>query len=110
MITKSHLYALSLAIASAATLPAETLQPTFEPGQDPKPRMAVWRLVEALSDEFAGDQIDHTKWQDEPVANRWGSHLCPSLETLRLKLRSVVPAYRRIAFALSTRSHDFGFI
>jgi hypothetical protein len=46
-------------------------QPTFAPGQDPKPTDMVWQKVEQLSDEFEGTALDHGKWQDEPVGNGW---------------------------------------
>jgi len=46
-------------------------QPTFVPGQDPKPNNMVWQKVEQLSDEFEGIALDHSKWQDEPVGNGW---------------------------------------
>lgn len=72
MIINSRLHAVCLIIASTAILPAETLQPTFEPGQDPKPSTAIWRPVENLSDEFIGDTLDYSKWQDEPVGHGWG--------------------------------------
>lgn len=47
-------------------------QPTFVPGEDPRPAGKVWRPVAALSDEFEGDALDATKWQSEPVGNGWG--------------------------------------
>lgn len=50
---------------------AEELQPHFQPGQDPKPAEQKWVPVENMSDEFDGDTLDHSKWQDEPVGNGW---------------------------------------
>lgn len=47
-------------------------QPCFQTGQDPKPAAQAWLPVEELSDDFAGNSLDRTKWQDEPVANGWG--------------------------------------
>lgn len=47
-------------------------QPTFLPGEDPKPAGNVWKQVPLLSDEFDGTSLDITKWQSEPVGNGWG--------------------------------------
>ena len=46
-------------------------QPTFLPGEDPKPAGKVWKQVPLLSDEFDGAALDATKWQSEPVGNGW---------------------------------------
>lgn len=71
----------SLAIVSAWTLIAVSVQafaaepptgPTFAEGQDPAPAGTRWVPVEAMSDEFDGVEIDHTKWQTEPLSNGWG--------------------------------------
>lgn len=46
-------------------------QPFFIAGQDPKPSGKVRRQVSNLSDEFEGNRLDTTKWQDEPIGNGW---------------------------------------
>lgn len=46
-------------------------QPFFLKGQDPAPDGQAWEPIEQLSDEFEGDALDRTKWQDEPVGNGW---------------------------------------
>lgn len=46
-------------------------QPTFLPGEDPKPAGKVWKRVSQLSDEFNGTSLDTSKWQGEPVGNGW---------------------------------------
>ena len=38
--------------------------PTFNGGQDPKPKAKKWVLVEQLSDEFEGDTLDESKWKN----------------------------------------------
>lgn len=58
-------------VAPAAAM-ASGLSPCFLPGADPRPADQDWCQVENLSDEFDGKSLDHTKWQDEPVANGWG--------------------------------------
>lgn len=45
--------------------------PTFISGVDPCPKGMKWERVEPLSDEFAGDSVDRSKWQIEPVASGW---------------------------------------
>ncbi len=42
----------------------EPLRPSFQTGDDPKPSHAQWQLVEALSDEFAGNSLDLSKWRN----------------------------------------------
>ncbi|SHK67965.1 hypothetical protein SAMN04488028_10799 [Reichenbachiella agariperforans] len=59
------IYSLSLAIVSNA-------QPTFLPGEDPKPADSKWVKVKPLSDEFEGKKVNTKKWQIEPKANGWG--------------------------------------
>ncbi|WP_297086695.1 hypothetical protein [uncultured Draconibacterium sp.] len=46
-------------------------QPTFKPGQDPKPESKKWVAVNYLSDEFEGQIPDLEKWQIEPIGNDW---------------------------------------
>lgn len=38
-------------------------RPYFKKGQEPKLTNQKWELVENMSDEFEGDNIDHEKWQ-----------------------------------------------
>ena len=45
--------------------------PFFSEGEDPRPEGKNWVRVEALSDEFDGTELDHSKWQDEPMENDW---------------------------------------
>lgn len=45
------------------TSPDEQLQPTFAEGVDPKPEGMKWQLVESMSDEFEGAEINKDKWQ-----------------------------------------------
>lgn len=37
--------------------------PFFKAGEDPKPKNENWVLVEEMSDEFGGNNIDEDKWQ-----------------------------------------------
>lgn len=46
-------------------------QPVFKPGQDPKPRDRIWQLVDSLSDEFNGNDLDEARWQCEPIGQGW---------------------------------------
>ncbi|MEM1026945.1 MAG: glycosyl hydrolase [Planctomycetota bacterium] len=46
-------------------------QPTFLPGEDPRPDGTAWKPVELLSDEFEADTVDLHKWQIEPKAGPW---------------------------------------
>lgn len=46
-------------------------QPTFKPGNDPKPQGQKWVKVEQLYDDFESDQVDLSKWQVDPVGNDW---------------------------------------
>ncbi|MEO0797137.1 MAG: glycosyl hydrolase [Verrucomicrobiota bacterium] len=57
-----------LAILGTATLWGQS-GPTFSEGEDPSPETKTWELVEKMSDEFDGDQIDLEKWQLDPVGN-----------------------------------------
>ena len=65
---KTPFLTLLLASCLAAVV---TAQPTFLPGGDPKQAGKVWKSVALLSDEFDGDALDRTKWQDDPTANGW---------------------------------------
>lgn len=38
--------------------------PTFNTGQDPKPTGENWHLIDDLSDEFDGIELDETKWEN----------------------------------------------
>ncbi|MEO0471923.1 MAG: family 16 glycosylhydrolase, partial [Bacteroidota bacterium] len=40
-------------------------QPTFNPGQDPKPAGKKWQKIENMSDEFSGSSLNTTKWDDQ---------------------------------------------
>ncbi len=46
-------------------------KPTFNLGEDPKPKQKVWEKVDNMSDEFNGDYLNTAKWQKEPVGNSW---------------------------------------
>lgn len=54
-----------------AVVGVASAQPTFLQGEDPKPTGKAWKQVPLLSDEFAGDTLDRTKWQDDPTASGW---------------------------------------
>lgn len=45
--------------------------PFFLVGEDPKPANKTWYKVDKMSDEFNGNKLDSSKWQDEPRANGW---------------------------------------
>jgi|GEM_PF-791549 len=40
-------------------------QPTFDPGQDPKPFGKKWEKLDIMSDEFSGSNLNTTKWDDQ---------------------------------------------
>lgn len=46
-------------------------QPTFMPGNDPKPEGKSWGAVPSLSDEFNESSLDTTKWTKNPVSHGW---------------------------------------
>lgn len=58
-------------LMTCAAVGVISAQPTFLPGEDPRPAGKVWKQVALLSDEFDGNTLDHTKWQDDPTANGW---------------------------------------
>ncbi len=39
-------------------------QPTFQPGNDPKPAGKMWVMNDTYSDEFNGNSLDANKWYD----------------------------------------------
>ncbi len=40
-------------------------QPTFNPGQDPKPAGKKWEKIENMSDEFNGTSLNTAKWDNQ---------------------------------------------
>ncbi|QDT70205.1 Beta-porphyranase B precursor [Planctomycetes bacterium MalM25] len=63
---------LACGLLSPLTLGEEVSGPFFAEGHDPLPEGKRWTPVAAMSDEFDGDEIDHDKWQSEPIGNGWG--------------------------------------
>ncbi|PWJ39308.1 T9SS type A sorting domain-containing protein [Sediminitomix flava] len=48
---------------------SQATQPTFNAGEDPKPTGKKWVLVNDLSDEFDGSELDLVKWKNtDPTA------------------------------------------
>jgi len=45
--------------------PSSGDQPTFNPGQDPKPSGKRWEKIGNMSDEFNGSSLDLTKWDNQ---------------------------------------------
>lgn len=45
--------------------------PFFLAGEDPKPANKTWHKIEKMSDEFNGNKLDSSKWQDKPRGNGW---------------------------------------
>ncbi|WP_404306066.1 LamG domain-containing protein [Neorhodopirellula lusitana] len=46
-------------------------QPFFAFGEDPKPTEKRWVPVDEMSDEFAGDSLDDSKWNPHPSGDGW---------------------------------------
>ncbi|PWJ39307.1 family 16 glycosylhydrolase [Sediminitomix flava] len=42
----------------------EAIRPSFNDGEDPKPKHKEWVLVDKLSDEFDGVALDESKWKN----------------------------------------------
>lgn len=72
MSLAQHLPVLVALLAASFAGAAAATQPHFVPGEDPRPAGQTWRPVENMSDDFDGDSLDHTKWQDNPLENGWG--------------------------------------
>lgn len=63
-------FLLTLIVVSAKCV-AQT-QPFFADGHAPTPDGKSWQLVELLSDEFEGSQLDPTKWTADPKFKGFG--------------------------------------
>jgi hypothetical protein len=68
---KRILYLIVLAIAMSNT-PTSIAQngPEFLPDEDPHPKGQQWIMVEEMSDEFDGNELDTVKWMNTDP-NRW---------------------------------------
>ncbi|WP_075603521.1 family 16 glycosylhydrolase [Saccharicrinis aurantiacus] len=62
MMTKLKTLSTLVLMCSVAICFAQKT-PTFKRGEDPKPKDKKWVLIEEMSDEFNGDEIDEKKWQ-----------------------------------------------
>ncbi|MFG0287140.1 MAG: glycosyl hydrolase [Rhodopirellula sp. JB044] len=70
MTIAKHFVPLIL-LCLVSTVSAQTT-PYFVDGEDPRPSDKTWELVDLMSDDFDGNQLDESKWDSDPKSRGWG--------------------------------------